>query len=57
MDAARPSRVNPSIFKAYDVRALYPSEIDEAIAGDIGRAFVAYLQARRIAVGRDMRLS
>ena len=57
MDAARPSRVNPSIFKAYDVRALYPSEIDESIAGDIGRAFVAYLHAGRIAVGRDMRLS
>jgi phosphomannomutase len=57
MDAARSSRVNPSIFKAYDVRALYPAEIDESIATDIGRAFVDYLHARRIAVGRDMRLS
>ncbi len=57
MDAGRSSRVNTSIFKAYDVRGLYPAEIDEAIARDIGRAFVAYLHARRIAVGRDMRLS
>jgi phosphomannomutase len=57
MDAARSSRVNPSIFKAYDVRAIYPTEIDEPIARDIGRAFVAYLHAGRIAVGRDMRLS
>lgn len=57
MDAARPVRVNPSIFKAYDVRGLYPSEIDESIARDIGRAFVAYLKAGRIAVGRDMRVS
>src|SRR5512142_1827115 len=58
MDAARASsNVNPSIFKAYDVRALYPSEVDESIARDIGRAFVAYLHATRIAVGRDMRLS
>ncbi len=57
MDAARPDRVNPSIFKAYDVRAVYPSEIDEPVARDIGRAFVAYLHAGRIAVGRDMRVS
>jgi phosphomannomutase len=57
MDAARSTRVNPSIFKAYDVRAVYPTEIDETIARDIGRAFVAYLHAPRIAVGRDMRVS
>jgi phosphomannomutase len=46
-----------SIFKAYDVRGLYPSEVNEEAARLIGRAFVAYLQARRIAVSRDMRLS
>jgi phosphomannomutase len=46
-----------SIFKAYDVRALYPSEITEEGAHLIGRAFVAYLDAKRIAVSRDMRLS
>jgi phosphomannomutase len=49
--------INPSIFKAYDVRGLYPSEINEDAARLIGRGFVAYLGARRIAVSRDMRLS
>jgi phosphomannomutase len=49
--------MNPNIFKAYDVRALYPSEIDEATARQIGRGFVAYLGASEIAVSRDMRLS
>jgi phosphomannomutase len=49
--------VNPAIFKAYDVRGLYPSEIDEQVARDIGRAFVLYLEAKRIGVSRDMRLS
>jgi phosphomannomutase len=49
--------INPSIFKAYDVRGLYPSEINEEAANLIGRGFVAYLNARRIAVTRDMRLS
>jgi phosphomannomutase len=49
--------INPAIFKAYDVRGLYPGEIDETAARDIGRAFVAYLGAARIAVSHDMRLS
>jgi phosphomannomutase len=49
--------VNPDIFKAYDVRATYPDQIDESVVRDIGRGFVAYLGARRIAVSRDMRLS
>ena len=49
--------INPSIFKAYDVRGLYPSEIDEDAARLIGRGFVAYLGAKHIAVSRDMRLS
>ena len=49
--------INPSIFKAYDVRGLYPSEVNEDAARQIGRGFVAYLQARRIAVSRDMRVS
>lgn len=46
-----------SIFKAYDVRGIYPSEIDEHAAHQIGRAYVAYLGAKRIGVSRDMRLS
>src|SRR5437773_3628848 len=48
---------DPAIFKAYDVRGIYPQEVNEDIARAIGRAFVAYLNATRIAVGRDMRLS
>jgi phosphomannomutase len=50
-------KVDPGIFKAYDVRGVYPSEINEDAARAIGAAFVAYLEARRVAVGRDMRLS
>jgi phosphomannomutase len=48
---------DPSIFKAYDVRGIYPQEVNEDVARAIGRAFVTYLKAKRIAVGRDMRLS
>ena len=45
------------VFKAYDVRGLYPAQINEPLAELIGRGFVAHLGARRIAVSRDMRLS
>jgi phosphomannomutase len=49
--------INPHIFKAYDVRGLYPQEVNEDAARLIGRGFVAYLGAKRIAVSPDMRLS
>ena len=49
--------IDPNIFKAYDVRGLYPQEVNEEAAHLIGRGFVAFLGAQRIAVSRDMRLS
>ena len=49
--------INPGIFKAYDIRGLYPGEINEDVARQVGRGFVAYLKAGRIAVSRDMRMS
>ena len=49
--------INASIFKAYDIRGLYPGQIDGEGARRIGRAFIDYLGARRIAVGHDMRES
>jgi len=50
-------KLNPEIFKAYDVRGVYPGEVNEDAARAIGAAFVVYLKARRIAVSRDMRIS
>jgi len=49
--------LNPKVFKAYDVRGIYPDELDEAGAEAIGRAYVEQFEPRRIAVGRDMRVS
>ena len=48
---------DPKIFKAYDVRGIYPSELDEEGALAIGRAYVEQFEPETIAVGRDMRLS
>jgi phosphomannomutase len=49
--------LDPKVFKAYDVRGLYGSELDEAGAYAIGRAYAEHFEPRRIAIGRDMRLS
>jgi phosphomannomutase len=49
--------IDPGIFKAYDIRGLCPGQLDAELARRVGRAFVDYLGAHRIAVGRDMRAS
>jgi phosphomannomutase len=49
--------LDPEVFKAYDVRGIYPGELDEAGAEAIGRAYVEQFEPRRMAVGRDMRAS
>ena len=53
-------QLNPSIFKAYDIRGIVPTTVNEAMAEGLGRAFGT--EARRrgercVAVGRDGRLS
>jgi phosphomannomutase len=45
------------IFKAYDVRGVYPEQFDEDAAVRIGRAFARWVDADRIVLGRDCRLS
>ncbi|MBI4709413.1 MAG: phosphomannomutase/phosphoglucomutase [Candidatus Portnoybacteria bacterium] len=55
--------IDQKIFKAYDVRGVYPEEINEDVAYKIGWAFVEFLKnnnelgSRQIIVGRDARLS
>src|SRR5207253_897434 len=49
--------LDPKVFKAYDVRGIYPGELDEAGAYAIGRAYVEQFEPQRMAVGHDMRLS
>jgi len=53
-------QVTPSIFKAYDIRGVVPTTLDEHVARCLGRAFgtVARIEGERtVAVGRDGRLS
>ena len=52
-------RVDPGIFKSYDVRGIYPAEFDDEVAYGIGRCFVELLGSKHptIGIGRDMRPS
>lgn len=52
-------KINPDIFKAYDVRGVYPQEINEEVAYFIGRAFIKFLKKNKpkVIVSRDGRLS
>lgn len=57
------NKINPAIFKAYDIRGIYPDELNEEAAYNIARAYATLLQREnprkklKIAVGADMRLS
>jgi hypothetical protein len=50
-------QVNPAIFKAYDIRGIYPTDLNEEVGYAIGRAFATFLKVDTVIVGRDMRLS
>jgi phosphomannomutase len=49
--------VPSSIFKAYDVRGIYPDELDEDAARRIGAAFARFTEASTVVLGRDCRTS
>ncbi len=49
--------INLSAFKAYDIRGRIPDEINDELVYQIGRAFAAHVKPRKVAVGRDIRLT
>lgn len=59
------TQLDPTVFKAYDVRGIYGEQLDERAARTIGRAFARVIADRegkptselRLGLGRDMRLS
>ena len=52
------AKLGESIFKAYDVRGIYPKDLDETTAEALGCSFGEYIgRGKRIALGRDVRLS
>lgn len=50
-------QIDPSIFKAYDIRGTYPDQFNENVAYRIARAYAQKLKPKLVVVGRDMRTS
>jgi phosphomannomutase len=51
----REAALRMSVFKAYDIRGIYGSQIDAVLAEKIGRAFTAEVKPRVVVIGHDMR--
>lgn len=49
--------MDEKIFKAYDVRGTYPSEINESAVKTITKAYAQFVKPKTVAVGHDVRLS
>ena len=49
--------ISTTCFKAYDIRGRVPDELNEELAYRLGRAFAAFLEPQKVAVGRDVRPS
>ena len=47
--------LNKNAFKAYDIRGIVPSEVNEEMAYLVGRIFAVMYGAREVVVGRDIR--
>jgi phosphomannomutase len=50
-------KINKSIFKSYDIRGIYPTELNEDSAFEIGKAFARQNNGKRVVLGRDARIS
>lgn len=50
-------KINPSIFKSYDVRGVYPGDFNEEIASLITTAYIKLIKPKKVVLGRDVRES
>ncbi len=51
------AKLDDSVFRAYDIRGIYPRDIDEGFAGLAAKAYAAFLRGKTVAVSMDVRIS
>lgn len=51
------NQIDPTIFKAYDIRGIYPEQFNEDLAYKIAQAYAKFVGSKIVALGRDVRLS
>lgn len=49
--------IDPTIFKSYDVRGVYPTNFNEEIAGKITQSYIKLFNPKKVVLGRDVRES
>jgi phosphomannomutase len=49
--------IDPSIFRTYNIRGIYPSQLNEEVTRKIAHGFLSVVKPKSIVVGRDVRLS
>src|SRR3989344_723880 len=50
-------QIDPTIFRAYDIRGIYPEQINDEVAYKIGQAYCKFVQPKKVVLGRDVRTS
>lgn len=50
-------KISPDIFRAYDIRGIYPQDLDEKIAYKIAQAYAKIFSPKEVVIGKDIRLS
>lgn len=50
-----PLAINPSIFKAYDIRGVYPQDFNEEVVHKIIQAYIKIFSPKKVVLGRDVR--
>lgn len=50
-------KINPQIFKAYDIRGIYPKDFNEKIAYKIAQAYIQLFNPKKVVLGNDVRTS
>jgi len=50
-------KINPKIFKAYDIRGIYPQDLDEEVVYLIVQAYAKFINAKKVVVAKDVRES
>lgn len=57
VNSSSKNKIDPNIFRAYDIRGIYPTEINENVVYKIGQALAQVLEPSKVVIGRDARLS
>lgn len=51
------NQIDPTIFRSYDIRGIYPKQINADVAYKIAQAYCKFVSPKKVVLGRDVRIS